>query len=79
MIYLTVSTEDLATIAMSSGIGSLALAITIYLYKFASTQVEYTALTFTIAITLFAYLFFGGMIIRIRKRSGLTWWNIFGA
>lgn len=81
MTYLTVSTEDLAYLATSSGIGSIALSATVYLYQAPAAETNEfvsVSLTFFAVIAIVAYLFFGGLIIRIRKRSHLSWWNIFG-
>ena len=78
MTYLTISTEDLAALAMSSGIGSLALSALIYFYKAAPSETASVGFAFTLAITLTAYVFFGGLVIRIRRRSKLRWWNLFG-
>lgn len=81
MTYLTISTEDLAYLATSSGIGSLALSAAVYLYHAPASQSnEYVSVSFTflVAIAIAAYLFFGGLVIRIRKRSNLSWWNILG-
>lgn len=81
MTYLTISTEDLATLGVSSGIGSIALSFTFFFAKEAySTQLPLAiagAIGFG-AIALTSYLFFGGYVVRIRRRSNLTWWHIFG-
>jgi hypothetical protein len=82
MIYLTISTEDLAGIAVSSGIGSLALSGTLFFAKEAYAAnwppPMMVGLVFFGAMTLAAYLFLGGLVVRIRRRSNLSWWNIFG-
>jgi len=78
MTYLTVSTEDLAFLAASSGIGSIALSAAVYLYHAQDSEPVRVALMFTVATTLAAYVCFGGLLIRVRRRSGLTWWNILG-
>jgi hypothetical protein len=72
MIYLTISTEDLAALAVSSSIGSIALSAAIYFFKLAPPS-ESSSVTLTLAggITIAAYLWFGGLVIRIRRRSGL--------
>jgi len=77
MTYLTISTEDLAGLAFSSGVGSLALSGTIYFHKM-SGESETVGLVFCIAIMIAAYVYFGGLVRRIRKRSRLSSWKLFG-
>ena len=78
MTYLTDSTEDLAFLAMTSGIGSLALSALIYFYNADTSEAASVGFYFFLVITAVAYVFFGGLVIRIRRRSGLRWWNLFG-
>ena len=82
MTYLTLSTEDLAGIAFSSGVGSIALSGTLYFAKETYSAGWPTAMTiglvFFAAMTIAAYIYFGGLVARIRRRSGRTWWNVFG-
>lgn len=80
--YLTISTEDLAGLALSSGIGSLALTGTLHFAKEAYSSSWSAPLVvgfvFFAAMTIVLYVFFAGLLARLRRRSGLTWWNIFG-
>jgi hypothetical protein len=81
MIYVHVSTEDLAGLAYSSGIGSIMFTGTIYAAKEAySSQVPFAvgALVFFAAGTLASYGYFLGLFRRIRKRSDLSAWGFFG-
>lgn len=80
MTYLTLSTEDLAGLTFSSGIGSIMLTGTIYFAEQAySTQFQQFigALVFFGAATLVSYVYFFGLVARIRTRSGLSRWRIF--
>lgn len=81
MTYLTISTEDLAALALSSGVGSIGLSGSIYLWGFLElanlSKPMSVAFTLFLATTIAGYLYFGGLVYQIRRRSGLTGWNIF--
>jgi hypothetical protein len=79
MTFLTISTEELAGLAFSSGVGSIGLSGTIYFYRFWGTAEPVSvAFGFSLATAIAAYLYFGGLVRRIRKRSDLSAWRIFG-
>lgn len=78
MTYIYVTPEELATLALSSGAGSLGLSAAIFVYNAQPGHGVTITFGFLIAIAMVAYLLFGGLLVRIRRRSDLTWWNIFG-
>lgn len=80
MTHLTISTEELATLGFSSGIGSLALSGTIFFANEAVSSgipLAIDGVAFFAAITIASYVFFGGLVRRIRMRSKLSGWRIF--
>lgn len=80
MTYLTISTEELATLGISSGAGSLALSFAFYFSREAYSTGEslaYFGAAGFIAAAVVAYILFGGLLRRIRTRSDLSPWKIF--
>ena len=83
MTYLTISTEDLAALAFSSAVGSLGLSGAIYLFIALknlgwNSEPVFVAALLCGAIALAAYVWFFGLFVRVRQRSGISGWRIFG-
>ena len=78
MTFLTITTEELGTLALSGGAGSVGLSATIYFWKLAPNEASAVGLTVCIAVTVVSYLIFAGLFQRIRKRSDLPRWRLFG-
>jgi uncharacterized membrane protein len=80
MTYLTITIEELAALGISSGAGSLALSFAFYFSKEAYASglpIAYFGAAGFIAVAVVIYILFGGLLRRIRKRSGLHPWKIF--
>jgi len=76
--FVQVSTEELGTLALMGGAASVALSGTIYFWKLAPSETSAVGLVICIAVTLVCYLIFAGLFRRIRKRSDLSPWHLFG-
>jgi hypothetical protein len=78
MTYLTITTEELGTLALSGGGGSVGLSGSIYFWKLAPSETSGVGLMVCIAVTLVCYIIFAGLFQRIRRRSDLPRWRLFG-
>jgi len=78
MTFITITSEELAALAFLGGVGSLSLSASIYFFKIADQgEAVSVGLAFCAAITIVVYVFIGGLVGRIRRRSGLSAWKLF--
>lgn len=82
MIHLTITTQEMRMLGLSSGTGSVALAFAGYFAKEAADNQWPSHLVLAtigfVAITIFIYAMFFGLVKSIRRQSDLKGLGIFG-
>jgi hypothetical protein len=82
MTYLQITTQELRTLGLSSGAGSVGLAFAGYFAKEAYAQQWAAPLVLAtigfVAVSICVYIIFFGLVISIRRTSNLKGLGIFG-